>query len=53
MIWFEDDSKGIPDYIKEMSPKELDAIIKDFERKTKHIKHIDREKAHSENIAAL
>jgi hypothetical protein len=31
MIWFEDDSKKIPDYIKNMPKEQLEAEIKAFE----------------------
>jgi hypothetical protein len=41
MTWFEDDSKGIPEKIKNMSREELDAIINEFEQKSKRRGRID------------
>lgn len=35
MKYYEDDSKGIPDYIKNMSKEEMDSIITKFESEAK------------------
>ncbi|MDR0946213.1 MAG: hypothetical protein LBM87_00500 [Ruminococcus sp.] len=38
MTWFEDDSKGIPDYIKNMSKEQLEAEIRAFEEEAQRKK---------------
>jgi hypothetical protein len=35
MTWFEDDSKGIPDFIKNMPKEQLEAEIRAFEDELK------------------
>jgi hypothetical protein len=38
MTWFEDDSKGIPDFIKNMSKEQLEADIHAYEEEAKQKK---------------